>query len=520
MTLTSKTRSVPQALETVKTLMADYLYFSQAGALAHWDMATQMPDKGSDQRSNQLVVLKKYSHQILTSSELADAVAYLRESAPDTSLSSDDNRVVELLHRDITKASKLPAAFVEKFQSVGARGYHVWTKARETNDFSLFQPVLQELVDLSRERSEILGYECDPYDSHLDDYEHGLTVADVDPLFADLKADLVPLLQAIQQQQSVHQAQQKTFEAMAAHQYDESEQLAFCNTLLTDMGFDFERGVVAKSVHPFTTELGGSQDVRLTVRFKPNDLTEGISTALHEGGHAVYEQGLPEDCIGTFLASAPSLGIHESQSRLWENNVGKSRAYWTHYFSKLQAAFSSGLSGLEGDAFYRMINQVKPGFIRVESDEVTYNLHIMVRYELEKELINGRLAVKDLPDAWNARYEEYLGITPPTDTLGCLQDVHWSDGSFGYFPTYTLGNLYAAQYFNTAHQQITGLQDKIAQGQLLPLKQWLNEQIHQLGHRYESGEICQRVTGEPLKAQYFVDYLWTKYGDIYGIQRA
>ncbi len=345
----------------------------------------------------------------------------------------------------------------------------------------------------------------------MDLYEPNLTTDMVDQLFSKLKSDLVPLVKAIGE--SPRQPDTSFLKKITSvdRQWEFSEQV------LKKMGFNFNAGRLDKAAHPFCMGMG-PKDVRLTTRLFKDDMLSALFSSMHEAGHGMYEQGINPALSRTPLDGGASLGIHESQSRMWENMIGRSRPFWEYYLPKLRKVFPRQLQRVTLDKFYRAINASKPSFIRVEADEATYNLHIMLRYEIERDVIEGRLGVQDLPEVWNAKMEEYLGLTPPNDTLGVLQDVHWAHGSFGYFPTYTLGNLYSAQFYRAAKKQVWGLEAMIAKGNFKELKTWLNSEIHYWSKVELPSEIVERVTGEPLNARYFVDYLWHKYGEIYGLE--
>ncbi len=501
------------SFEKFKELVGDLNDLHQAQSLAQWDMQTQMPEKGSGPRGKQLVTLGKMAHELLTSGQMREYMDSLRSPAGQQSLSEADRALIREMADKFDKATKLPTELVKRYDEAQARGFNIWIRARKANDFESFKGIMQELVDISRERAEALGYEKDPYDALMDGYEKGATVDQVDPLFDGLKDELITLVKAIKD------SGRKPDEKLFKYTYPEEAQLAFSREILDAMGYDFSRGRLDKSAHPFTTELGGCMDVRITVRSQSNNPLECISTALHEGGHALYEQGISEEYLGTPLGSGTTLGIHESQSRLWENNVGRSLPFWQHFFPVMKRHFPDQLEEYDVESFYHVMNKVQPSLIRTEADEVTYNLHIMLRYEMEKDLINNRLQVADVPKVWNAKLQEYLGITPDSDANGCMQDVHWAEGYFGYFPTYALGNLYAAQFYRTAKTKIPNLEQKIAQGNLTDLHNWLRENIYKHGKTKTATQLAEEITGEPLNPQYFVDYLWEKYGDIYSIKR-
>ncbi len=481
-------------------------------ALLGWDLETHMPEKGSAMRAKQMATLAKLSHNLMTSAEMDEHLRHLRQPGIPEKLDTMSQALVREVGRSYDKSKKTPLELLQEMVETTAEAHNIWVDARANKQFKQFEPVLRKIISLNQRLAEAQGYEDSPYDALLDEYEPGLTVKQLDPLFAKLKADIVPLLKAIQD--SGHSP-----EAGFLHEgfFPAEKQLEFSRKVLTDMGFDFEAGRLDLSAHPFSSG-SSSHDVRLTTRIDEHDVFSALSSSMHEGGHGMYEQGVNPVLNRTPLAEGTSLGIHESQSRLWENQVGRSRAFWKHYFPKLQETFPE-LKNVTAEKFYHGINRVRPSFIRVESDEVTYNLHILLRYEIEKALIEGSMKVDEIPEAWAAKAQEYLGITPSNDAEGALQDIHWSHGSFGYFPTYTLGNLYSAQFFHTAKKQIDGLEDKIGHGELLPLKNWLNKEIHWVGKMENAAAIVQRVTGEPLNARYFVDYLWGKYGEIFKISR-
>jgi len=481
-------------------------------ALLGWDLETYMPEKGSAMRAKQMATLAKLSHNLMTSAEMDEHLRHLRQPGIPEKLDTMSQALVREVGRDYDKSKKTPLELLQEMVETTAEAHNIWVEARANKQFKQFEPVLRKIISLNQRLAEAQGYEDSPYDALLDEYEPGLTVKQLDPLFSQLKADIVPLLKAIQDSGYAP-------ETGFLHEgfFPAEKQLEFSRQVLTDMGFDFEAGRLDLSAHPFSSG-SSSHDVRLTTRIDEHDVFSALSSSMHEGGHGMYEQGVNPVLNRTPLAEGTSLGIHESQSRLWENQVGRSKAFWKHYFPKLQETFPT-LKNVTAETFYHGINRVRPSFIRVESDEVTYNLHILLRYEIEKALIEGSMKVDEIPDAWAAKAQEYLGITPSNDAEGALQDIHWSHGSFGYFPTYTLGNLYSAQFFHTAKKQIDGLENKIGQGELLPLKNWLNKEIHWVGKMESAATIVQRVTGEPLNARYFVDYLWGKYGEIFKISR-
>ncbi len=381
----------------------------------------------------------------------------------------------------------------------------------ERSDFSRFEPWLEKIIGLVRQQAECYGYEAHPYDALLEDYEPGLTTSQLNGLFPALKEKLSGLVGRITA------AKRKPDLNILKKPCPIEAQQVFCRKLAESIGFDFNRGRIDLSAHPFTTGLGPG-DTRITTRFEETNFENSFFSTLHEAGHGLYDQGLPSsmDLYGTPRASAVSLGIHESQSRLWENLVGRSLAFWKHFFPELRKTFPGMFDRDSLEGFYFAINHSSPTLIRTESDEVTYNLHICLRYDIEVALIGEKMKTSDIPDAWNAAMKKYLGILPPNDALGCLQDVHWSHGSFGYFPTYTLGNLYAAQFFQAAEREWGGFNGLFERGDFTPLRKWLNEKIHSQGQRYKARELCQAATGMELNSYYFLDYLGKKFGGLYG----
>jgi carboxypeptidase Taq len=481
-------------------------------SLLGWDLETYMPGKGAPMRAKQMATLAKLSHNLMTHSDMDEHLRHLRQPGITEKLDTMSQALVREVGRAYDKSKKTPLDLLQEMVETTAEAHNIWVDARANKQFKQFEPVLRKIISLNQRLAEAQGYEDSPYDALLDEYEPGLTTQQLEPIFKQLKKEIVPLLKAIQNSGY-------TPDTAFLHTgfFPTEKQLTFSHKILTDMGFDFEAGRLDLSAHPFSSG-SSSLDVRLTTRIDESDVFSALSSSMHEGGHGIYEQNVNPVLNRTPLAAGTSLGIHESQSRLWENLVGRSQVFWSHYFPKLQEMFPE-LKSVEEKQFYHAINRVRPSYIRVEADEVTYNLHILMRYEIEKALIEGHMKVDEIPEAWAAKVQEYLGITPTNDAEGALQDIHWSHGSFGYFPTYTLGNLYSAQFFHTAQQQIDGLNHKIGQGNLLPLKNWLNKEIHWVGKMETADTIVQRVTGEPLNAQYFIDYLWHKYGNIFNLTR-
>ncbi|MFN4234738.1 MAG: carboxypeptidase M32 [Bacteroidia bacterium] len=483
--------------------ISDIIY---AANVLQWDQETYMPPKGATLRAQQLATLAGIAHQYFTDEKLG---SLLSELLNDTRLSEKELKNVKQTHKDYHKQKKYSTDFVEELSRTVSETFQAWQLAKNNNDFKSYAPYLDKLLNLKKKECEILGFDEHPYDALLDQYEPGAKSADIKNLFNDVKNNLVDFVKQIAQKP-------QNDDAFMYADYDEQKQWDFSLYLLKQMGYDFEAGRQDKSTHPFTTHFN-ALDVRVTTRVNKNDLSEIIWSTIHEGGHALYEQGLPISEYGLPSGEYISLGIHESQSRLWENNVGRSLAYWEYNFPKLQEIFPQNLGEISVFDFYKAMNIVKPSLIRTGADELTYHFHVLIRFETEMALFEGNLAVKDLPEYWNFKYKEYLGIEVPNDTKGVLQDVHWSHGSFGYFPTYSLGSFYAAQFMHTANQQISNLEEIIKAGNLLPLLEWLRNNIHQYGKQYTAEEICYKITGEKLNFKYFMNYAKKKYSLIYNL---
>ena len=495
-------------LDRLKSRMAEVSDLKAAAALLSWDQQTYMPSGGAAARAEQIATLEKLAHGRFVSEEVG---AWLEGAAAETqahAYESDGASLVRLTRRDYDKARRIPPALVEELARQTSLGMEVWVKARSQSDFSQFQGPLQTLVDLQRDLADCLGYRERRYDALLDQYEPGMKSADLDRLFADLKSGVVPLVQDISRKLDTVQ------DGVLRQRFPIDKQTTFGLEMAKEMGFDLSAGRQDQSVHPFCTSFS-NRDVRITTRFDERFLPSALFGTLHETGHALYEQGVSTAFERTPLSGGTSLGIHESQSRLWENLVGRSRGFWKFAYPGLQRAFPQQLAGCSLEAFYRAINRVEPSLIRVEADEVTYNLHIMLRYELETQLVEDNLPVADLPEAWNARMRDYLGITPPNDALGVLQDVHWSHGLFGYFPTYSLGNLISVQLYDRAKREVPGIPEAIEHGEFSPLLGWLRERVHCHGRKFMPAELVRRITGEDLRAAPFVSYLKAKYGELY-----
>lgn len=477
--------------------IADIAYSS---AVLNWDMETYMPPKSAARRSQQLATLSGLIHEQFTAPDLGILLEQL-ENHPE--LDHRQNQNVKLTLKQYRKAKKYTREFVEELSRTVSETFNAWQEAKTKNDYSLYAPKLEKLIALKKKETELIGYKEHPYDVFLDEYEPGLTTKDVDKLFNDVRKELVPFVKQLTARPPASQ------ELLHRH-YDKDKQFGFSMHVLKQMGYDFEAGRQDLSMHPFTTNFSAT-DVRVTTRVDENNISDCITGSIHEGGHALYEQGIPDDQYGLPSGEYCSLSIHESQSRLWENNVGRSLAFWKGQWNELKNTFPEQLRDVTAEQFYTALNVVKPNLIRINADEVTYHFHIMIRFEVEKAIFENRLTVHEIPAYWNSRYKEYLGLDVPSDAEGCMQDVHWSHGSFGYFPTYSLGSFYAAQFFAKASQYIPGLDAQIEQGNYAPLLKWLREKIHQHGKTFSSKDLCRMATGEELNFAYFMEYVRRKY---------
>ncbi len=498
------------ALQELKARLREIYDLSGAAGLLHWDQATHMPPGGAAARGRQLAALRRILHQKSTDPEIGRLLEALRpyeESLPDD---HDDAALLRVARRNYEKAVRVPEAFVVELTRHTSESFQVWAKARPANDFEAVRPYLEKTVEMSRRFHEFFPEFEHVADPLIDLSDEGMTVALLKPLFEELRAGLLPIVQAV--------ADREVDDRILRGPFPEERQLAFVREVVEALGYDFSRGRIDKTHHPFMIKFSLG-DVRITTRVKETDLGECLFSTIHEAGHAMYEQGIDPKYEGTPLAGGASSGVHESQSRLWENLVGRSRPFWTHFFPRLQEAFPETLKGADLETFYRAINKVERSLIRTDADEVTYNFHVIIRFELELELLEGKLAVKDLPEAWRARYAELLGVEPPDHRDGVLQDVHWYSGTVGgAFQGYTLGNLMAAQIFEAALEAHPEIPDEIAAGRFETLRTWLTENLYRHGRKFKPLELIERVTGKPLSAGPYLLYLRRKYGELYGVE--
>ncbi|MBY0526014.1 MAG: carboxypeptidase M32 [Gemmataceae bacterium] len=495
--------------ELIQRVKEQSLLGSCASVLG-WDERTYMPHAGSSHRAEQMALLARLSHEMLTSPRIGELLAEVEDSPLAKAPNNDHAANLREIRRHYDRAVKLPKELVEELARITTRAQQVWQEARQSDDFAAFQPWLEKIVHLKRQEAQAVGYQGAPYNALLDEYEPGATVPEVTKLFAELRQELVPLVAAIAQ------SSKKPRRDVLEREFAVEQQKAFGQEAAAAIGFDFDAGRLDVTTHPFCSGIGPG-DVRLTTRYHPNRFNEAFFGTLHEAGHGIYEQGLEPQHFGTPRGSAASLGINESQSRTWENLVGRSRPFWEHFFPRAKQTFAGSLQDVSLDDWVFAVNDVQPSFIRVEADEATYNMHIILRYELEQALVSGDLEPADVPGAWNEKFKQSFQLAPPSARQGCLQDIHWSMGGIGYFPTYTLGNLYAAQFMEQARQDLGDVDGDFRRGEFGRMKGWLNEKLHRPGQRYRAADLCQRVTGRPLSHKPLVNYLRGKYAPLYSI---
>lgn len=491
-------------------ILRDVELLGSSGSVLSWDEQTYMPTGGSEHRANQLALLAGLTHERRVSPRIGELLAALQESDlgdPDGDIAVN----VREAKRNFERATKLPKRLVEELSRTTSLAQQAWISARKDSEFAKFLPWLKKMIALKREEAAAHGSPSGvAYDALLDDYEPGMTSARVAEVFAPLRDALVPLVAAIQAAPTKPQAE------IVERHYPVTAQKVFVDAAARRIGFDMERGRIDESAHPFCSGFGPG-DCRLTTRFHDHHFNSAFFGVLHEAGHGMYEQGLRADQMGLGVGQACSLGIHESQSRMWENFVGRSRSFWKFFYPSAQQAFPTALGSVSLEDFHFAINDVRPSFIRVEADEVTYNLHIMLRFEMEQKLLSGELEAEDVPTAWNETFRKFFALTPENAAQGCLQDIHWSAGLFGYFPTYALGNMYAAQFFETAQAELGDLNTLFAAGNFRPLKEWLNTKIHAHGKRYPAGRLVEVVTGKPLSHEPLMRQLTAKFSELYGL---
>ncbi|WP_010676836.1 carboxypeptidase M32 [Bacillus timonensis] len=500
--------ALQEKLNQFKELDQKITHLNSVLGLVEWDQKVMAPKKGRSIFANSIGTLSTEIFKLSISKEMGELLEAL--TAEDVYPQLDDVTKATVRERNnfYQQSKSIPTELYNEYIVLTANANDAWEEARETNNFQVYQPYLERIVEIKKQFTEYYGYEGHPYNALLNEFEPGLTVGKLDPLFAELRKSSIDLLERIKQ--SSAKPSGEIFEKL----YDANTQKEFNQFLLPKIGFDMNAGRLDETVHPFAQTVN-TGDVRITTRYLEENVRSAIFGTIHEAGHGIYEQNISPELEGTSVSTGASFGIHESQSRFLENMVGRSKEFWKFFYQDLQNHFPDQLGTHDLDDFYRAVNIVEPSYIRVEADELTYNLHIMLRYEIEKGLISGDIAVKDLPAIWNEKMKDYLGIVPPTDTLGVLQDVHWSFGGLGYFPSYSLGNLYAAQILNTIKKELPDFSGHIERGEFTVIQSWLKEKIHQYGAVYTPDELIKKVTGESLNATYLVNYLEEKYVKVY-----
>ncbi|MEX2161047.1 MAG: carboxypeptidase M32 [Anaerolineales bacterium] len=496
-------------LAKLKEILAEIFDLRNASAVLSWDQQTYMPRMGAEARGQAQGTLDKIGHERFTSKEVGKLLEALQKEAKDWDPDSNDARLVKVTAEHYEKEMKVPAAMVAEKAELTTMGNQAWQEARKKSDFSIFAPHLEKLLDWARRFSALYAPYDHIYDPLLDAFEPKMKTADVQAVFTSIRPKQVELIKAI--------AKAKQVEDKFLHQpFPEAQQWEFGKQVITDFGYDWNQGSIDKTTHPFQATLGYG-DHRITTRVRGDFFNPYFFGTLHEAGHAMHAQGLGKDLNRTPLYDSPSLAIGESQSRMWENLVGRSKPFWEHYYAKLQKTFPEQLGKVDMETFYKGVNRVSPSYIRVEADEATYNLHIMLRLETEIAMMEGSVQIKDLPKYWNERFEEYLGVVPPDDAQGVLQDVHWSFGLMGYFSTYALGNLVSAQLWEVIQRDIPDIENKIRNAEFAPLLKWLNEKVHQPGAKFEPQEMVQRITGSKIDGSAYLRYLKTKFTEIYSL---
>lgn len=490
--------------------MSQIIALNNAAAVLGWDQQTYMPSGGAESRARQLESLSGICHQLLTSSETTKLLENAEKFTSGLDPDSDEAAYVRVVRKDYDQAAKLPESLVREMASVTSLAHEEWAAARAECNYKRFSPWLARIVDLVRRMADSLGYTDRPYDALLDQYEPGMKTVDVEHMYESIGDEISALVASI-----VDSPGRLISDEILRREFEIDLQRGFGERVVGALGFDLKRGRQDVAVHPFCTSFSRN-DVRITTRYEKNWLPAALFGSMHETGHALYELGVAERYDMNVLGGGTSLGVHESQSRLWENLVGRSYAFWSYWYGDLQKTFPEALGDVDLATFYRSINTVAPSLIRVEADEVTYNLHTLVRFEIENQLVEGKLEVADAPALWNALYEKYLGVTPTDDAKGILQDVHWSGGGIGYFPTYTIGNILSVQWYEEAEKQLgSPISSMVAAGEFSTLREWLTDNIYKWGRKYQPQELVQMVTGRPMDTKPYLKYLKTKYRDIY-----
>ena len=498
------------AIQQLRETLAEVDDLKRAAAVLEWDLETYMPPGGVEDRAAQLGTLGRLAHEMFVSERTRRLLEAAEAEVAGDDFDSDDASLVRVTRRDLNLDTRLPADLVAEAARAGAANRSHWQLARERSDWSLFEPSMRQTVEISRSMAAAIGYEGRPYDALLALNEPGVTTSQAEALFGELRAAILPLLR------DVLDRADRVDDSVLDRELDTGRQLALSLEMAQRFGFDLERGRQDLSAHPFCVPFGPG-DVRFTTRVRSTARDSSLFSSMHETGHGLYNQGIPRSLARTPLWDGASGGVHESQSRLWENVVGRSRPFWNYMFPVLQAAFPAQLAGLDAEAYYRAINRVRPSYVRVDADEVTYNLHIMIRFEIENDLLEGRLEASQVPEAWDAKVEDYLGLPPPPVADGPLQDIHWSQAPMGSFASYTLGNVISAQLMETVRGDIPELDGQLAAGEFGPLLDWLRARVYVHGRKFTPEELLERVTGRSLTATPWITYAQTKFGDLYAL---
>jgi carboxypeptidase Taq len=502
---------VSDKLGRLKEILAEVTDLSRAALMLEWDQETYMPPGGVAARSDQISTLMRLSHVRLTADDVGGLLSDLEGETAGEPFDSDEASIVRVTRRDYDQARKLPPELVSEIARTSSIARPDWEKARRESDFKIFAPYLEKNVELNRRVADALGYDRRPYDALLDREEPGLTTDQLEATFAELKKAIVPLVADIARNADA------VDDRVLYRGFDPEVQIKYALDLVARLGYDLERGRQDISTHPFSISFGPG-DARITTRVSRDFFNECLFGSIHEAGHAMYNQGISKAIDRTPLWAGASPGVHESQSRLWENLVGRSQGFWNHFLPSLRAAFPDQLRDVDAEGFFRAVNKSQPSFIRVEADEVTYNMHVLLRFELENEMLEGDLKVKDLPEAWNEKFRSYLGINVPNDREGVLQDIHWSFVAFGVFPGYTIGNLIGAQLMEKARADIPDVRAQIERGEFAALLAWLRKNVHRHGRKFTPNELLERATGKPLTAKPWIEYVQDKFGRLYGLR--
>jgi len=501
------------ALQRLKAILAEVTDIHRAAAVLDWDQETYMPSGGVHNRAEQLSTLSEVAHRRFTADEVGRLLDEAEAATAKMPFDSDEASLVRVTRRDYEQARKLPPELVAEIAHASASARPHWQKARHDSNFALFAPYLEKNVELNKRVAEALGYQKRLYDALLDRTEPGLTTDQLEAIFDELKAAIVPLVADIKRHAD------SVDDSVLHRGFDPDLQVRYALETVTALGYDLERGRQDISTHPFSTAFGPG-DVRITTRVSRDFFNECLFGSIHEAGHGMYFQGIGRNLDRTNLWDGASPGVHESQSRLWENLVGRSLPFWHHFFPSLRKTFPEPLKGVDAEAFYRAVNKSYPSFIRVEADEVTYNLHILLRFELENDLLEGKLKVADLPEAWNELFKSYIGLDVPDDRQGALQDIHWSGVGFAEFPGYTLGNIIGAQLMEKIRSELTDLDDQMERGEFGALLSWLQEHVYRHGRKFTPNELLERETGRPLTPKPWIAYVRKKYSALYGLDLA